>query len=353
MSDWIHHLQRLRHDGTPSVLLTVASVKGSTPREPGAKMVVTSNDSFGTIGGGNLELKAIELARDTLAGGGGGSLRRFPLGTSLGQCCGGLVNMLFEPVTGRAAWLDTAAALSREGRECVLVSAAHGEASAGKLVVTASGTSGSLGEATLDRQAEDAARAMLSSGDGPALKQLGGSEALLFFDPLRPPDFHIVLFGAGHVGNALVHVLSGLPCHITWVDPRADQFPSEVPDNVTVALTDVPEAEVDTAPSGSYFLVMTHSHPLDQALSERILSRTDFAYFGLIGSLSKRRQFEKRMELRGVPPARFNDMICPIGVPGIGGKQPAAIAIAVAAQLLEVRGRSMESASEPGNARRA
>jgi xanthine dehydrogenase accessory factor len=125
------------------------------------------------------------------------------------------------------------------------------------------------------------------------------------------------------------------------------------PANVTVALTDVPEAEVDAAPSGSYFLVMTHSHPLDQVLAERILRRTDFAYFGLIGSLSKRRQFEKRMELRGVSRARFKDMTCPIGVPGIEGKQPAAIAIAVAAELLQVRERRMACAAALGNAQRA
>src|SRR5262249_6092320 len=94
-----------------------------------------------------------------------------------------------------------------------------------------------------------------------------------------------------------------------------------------------------------YFLVMTHSHPLDQALAEAILERSDFAYFGLIGSLSKRRQFERRMAARGIPPVRFADMTCPIGIPGIKGKEPATIAIAVAAELLQVRERAMAAGS--------
>src|SRR5947207_8515335 len=101
MNDWVGALQRLRLDGTDAVLVTVASIKGSAPREPGAKMIVTAGDAHGTIGGGHLEHQAIAIARDLLArGGGAGALRRFPLGASLGQCCGGLVNLLSIPVNG-------------------------------------------------------------------------------------------------------------------------------------------------------------------------------------------------------------------------------------------------------------
>jgi xanthine dehydrogenase accessory factor len=147
------------------------------------------------------------------------------------------------------------------------------------------------------------------------------------------------LFGAGHVGRALVALLAGIPCHVTWVDERESEFPADVPANVSVVVTDMPESEVAAAPTGAYFLVMTHSHPLDQALAEAILRRGDFAYFGLIGSKSKRRQFERRMAARGIPAEHFSDMTCPIGVAGITGKEPATIAVAVAAQLLQVKGR--------------
>ena len=354
MSNWVDELQRLRREGTAAVLVTVASIKGSAPREPGAKMIVTAGDAHGTIGGGHLEHQAIAIARDLIACGGGGALRRFPLGASLGQCCGGLVNLLFDPVIAAADWVDTLATFRRDGTPCVLVTAAHAAAHAGKLVVTSDCAIGTLG-AGLDMQATEIARELLAGGEGARLKQIGAPEApaLLLFEPQRAVDFSIVLFGAGHVGRALVHVLAGMPCRVTWVDSRDDQFPRDLPANVTVACTDAPTSEVDAAAPGSYFLVMTHSHALDQELAEAILARSDFAYFGLIGSVSKRRAFEKRMENRGVPPARFRHMTCPIGVPGISGKEPAAIAIAVAAEVLQARERRAATAAAPAQARRA
>ena len=354
MNDWLGELQRLRREGTAAVLVTVASIKGSAPREPGAKMIVTAGDTHGTIGGGHLEYQAIAIARELLGRGGGGALRRFPLGASLGQCCGGLVNLLFDPVIAAADWLDTLATFRRDGMPCVLVTAAHGVAHAGKLVVTSDSAIGTLGP-DLDTQAVAIARALLASDEGVWLKQVGAPEApaLLLFEPQRAADFSIALFGAGHVGRALVHALAGLPCRITWIDSRDDQFPRDLPANVTVVCTDAPTAEVDAAAPGSYFLVMTHSHALDQELAEAILARNDFAYFGLIGSVSKRRAFEQRMKNRGVPPARFSAMTCPIGVPGISGKEPAAIAIAVAAEVLQARERRSATAAVPQQARRA
>jgi xanthine/CO dehydrogenase XdhC/CoxF family maturation factor len=108
-----------------------------------------------------------------------------------------------------------------------------------------------------------------------------------------------------------------------------------VPANVEVVATDVPEAEVDAAPADAFFLVMTHSHALDEALTQRILQRADFAYFGLIGSTSKRHQFERRLLARGFQPAQLAAITCPIGIDGIENKHPSAIAIAVAAELLQ------------------
>jgi xanthine dehydrogenase accessory factor len=352
MNDWVGEIQRLRREGTAAVLVTVASIKGSAPREPGAKMIVTAGDAHGTIGGGHLEHQAIAIARDLLACRGGGALRRFPLGASLGQCCGGLVNLLFDPVVAAADWVDTLATFRRDGTPCVLVTAAHGAAHAGKLVVTSDGAIGTLGFG-LDMRAAEIARALLANGESVRLMQIGAPDApaLFLFEPQRAADFSIVLFGAGHVGRALIPMLAGLPCHITWVDSRDDQFPHDLPANVTAVCTDAPTVEVEAAAPGSYFLVMTHSHALDQELAEAVLARSDFAYFGLIGSVSKRRAFEKRMKNRGVPPARFRYMTCPIGVPGISGKEPAAIAIAVAAEVLQARERRAATAEAPAQAR--
>ncbi|WP_323121757.1 xanthine dehydrogenase accessory protein XdhC [Burkholderia alba] len=152
-----------------------------------------------------------------------------------------------------------------------------------------------------------------------------------------PPPMHIVLFGAGHVGHALVPLFGRLPCVVQWVDERDELFPDEVPANVQPEPTDIPAALVDAAPAGAYFLVMTHNHALDFALAERIMRRRDFRYFGMIGSQTKRVKFERRLAERGVDPARMRDMVCPIGVSGIVDKAPAAIAVAVCAELLQVR----------------
>ncbi|TMH11072.1 MAG: xanthine dehydrogenase accessory protein XdhC [Betaproteobacteria bacterium] len=140
---------------------------------------------------------------------------------------------------------------------------------------------------------------------------------------------------------------------ITWVDEREDEFPCDVPENVRIICTDTPESEVDAAAAATHFLVMTHSHALDETLAERILRRNDCAWFGLIGSLTKRRMFERRMQRRGVPAASLAAMTCPIGVPGIPGKEPAVIAVAVAAELLQVRARALARVDAPANARRA
>jgi xanthine dehydrogenase accessory factor len=352
--DWVEELQRLRRDGTPAVLVTVASIKGSAPREPGAKMIVTAAGTVGTIGGGHLEHKAIAIARDQLAAGAaGGELRRFPLGASLGQCCGGLVNLLFEPVHGEAAWLDALAVLRRRGQDAVVVTLANAPAGAGKLIVTHEEAIGSL-DTALNVRACELARALLADCAAPRLVAIEDGELrrTLYLEPTRVGEFAIVLFGAGHVGRAIVRALADLPCRITWVDERADEFPREVPGNVTVACTDIPETEIDAAPASAYFLVMTHSHALDESLTERILRRADYAYFGLIGSLTKRRSFERRIARRGLPAARFATMTCPIGVGGISSKEPAAIAIAVAAELLQARERRAV-ASAPEKARSA
>ena len=342
MSNWVDALVRHHVRGEAAVLVSVVSTKGSVPRGPGTRMVVTADGVDGTIGGGHLEFSAIDIARGMLAGksDADGELKRFPLGASLGQCCGGLVNLLFEPVDADAPWVATLSSLRRAGVATVVATPAE-RAKTGRLIVTAERVDGTLGDAALDERVVGASRDLLAEGSGARIARFAsgedGAESLVFLDPLRNADFEIVLFGAGHVGRALVDMLARIPCRVTWVDARETEFPRGVPGNVAVVVTDAPEAEVDAAPRGAYFLVMTHSHPQDQALAEAILRRDDFAYFGLIGSTSKRRQFERRLAERGIPAARLAEMTCPIGVPGIHGKEPTTIAVAVAAQLLQTK----------------
>jgi xanthine dehydrogenase accessory factor len=342
--------------GQPSVLVTVAIVEGSAPREPGAKMLVDAHKLHGTIGGGHLEQRAIEIARAMLRSGEARKVERFALGPSLGQCCGGVVHLAFELAdveqmsllkercnedTWRLVALDGAPESTLCDTKTTVIPAkagTHRHAAPSKNMPTTRDLSMGPG-VRRDDGGEDGA-----GGEPPpvfdrtrgthVMQEQDGRRWLV--DLVAAPRAYLVLFGAGHVGAAIVRALAPLPCRVTWVDERDDMFPADVPDNVTVEATDTPEAVVAAAPHNASFLVMTHSHALDQRLSEAILSRPGAGWFGLIGSHTKRKQFEHRLRARGIDQARIDAMVCPIGVPGITGKEPAVIAASVAAQLLQV-----------------
>jgi xanthine dehydrogenase accessory factor len=109
----------------------------------------------------------------------------------------------------------------------------------------------------------------------------------------------------------------------------------------------MPELAVDEAPPDTVFAVMTHSHPLDEAICDAILRRDDFAYLGLIGSATKQARFLKRLGEAGIPANKLERLVCPIGVPGIESKEPAAIAASFAADLLMRRERNLLHAKAP------
>jgi xanthine dehydrogenase accessory factor len=160
-----------------------------------------------------------------------------------------------------------------------------------------------------------------------------------------------MLFGAGHVGSALANILAALPCELTWLDSREGQFPQILPGNIRAETDDALETRASRAFPGTYHLVMTHDHALDQAVSEAILRRGDFAWFGLIGSATKRSLFERRLAARGIAQQALDRMTCPIGIAGIGGKEPGVIAVAVAAQLLVAREAELRARAAAGIAK--
>jgi len=156
----------------------------------------------------------------------------------------------------------------------------------------------------------------------------------------------MALFGAGHVGRALVLALAPLPFAVRWIDSREGAFPSHIPVNATPVLTPDPVAEVASLPRDALVVVMTHEHPLDLAISAAALPR-GFPFVGLIGSETKRARFEKRFRELGIAEERIRSLVCPIGLPGIASKEPAVIAASVVAQLLEVREKPMETSPAP------
>lgn len=313
MNDWLFTLAAWLADGQPAVLVSVVRTKGSTPREAGASMVVSQRATAGTIGGGHLEWLATGAARELLLQGGVPQLMHLPLGASLGQCCGGTVWLVLERLTPQEAPLWHLRAES----------VAAGNTLQRRLV---SGDEGSLWSLDEDEPLRGAALRFWSDGGHWQFEQ-----------KMVTPRFPVLLFGAGHVGEAIARALAPLGAQVCWVDDREGAFPAALPRGITPISSDTPGAEVRTAPAGSCFLVLTHSHSLDFEVCEAIFARQDFAYFGLIGSRTKRASFEHRLLARGLAPARLADLTCPIGLPGIRSKEPAVIAASVAAQLLQVR----------------
>ncbi len=255
--------ERWRAEGRAAVVVEVGATRGSVPRETGTRMLVSAHEVLGTIGGGHLELNAIADARRLLAEGGAAHTQHIALGPSLGQCCGGALDLRYTPLAQDepAAW------------------------------------------------------------------------------PVPASRFELQLYGAGHVGRAIVRLLADLPCRVSWIDERESEFPPGVlPPHISRLCVEPVEAEVAAAPPGCFYLVLTHSHDLDLALAQAILARGDFGFFGLIGSATKRARFEHRLLARGLPAERVARMVCPIGLPGIGGKEPQMIALAAVAQLMQHAG---------------
>jgi xanthine dehydrogenase accessory factor len=339
VNEWIDELSDLTAAGDAAVLVTISGIRGSTPRESGAKMIVTARETIGTIGGGQLEHQCTHIAAGLLGKAVAPETRRFPLGPSLGQCCGGVVDVLFEPVgSGLPEWLRDLRALHGQSQPSVMVTATE---TGRKFVVTAEDVFG-IDAGSCDPEIVAEARGLLAGG-APTVNHT------LFYEPVRASEFNIAVFGAGHVGVAVVNVLSGLDCNIRWIDSRPGIFRT-APRNARTIETDEPALEVAAMPPSSYYLIMTHSHPLDFDICDRILRRGDATYCGLIGSLTKRRRFEKRLRRQGLPQSAIEQLVCPIGVAGISGKKPAEIAIAAAAEILRAHEQSLQQEQPlPGN----
>jgi xanthine dehydrogenase accessory factor len=312
--------------GTPGVLVTVVETRGSTPREAGTVMWVTGNRVHGTIGGGQLEYSAIEQARAVCARvAAGPSVERYPLGARVGQCCGGVVYLAFERGdTDCLNWVARATDLARQGRPWVRVAPLGQPCSASRIVTMAR-------DGVLPAGLFPGVEALLAAAAPGARREPG---ALLVSS--IPPELHVALFGAGHVGRAMAEVFARLPLQLTWFDSRREEFLPELPANAAAVCSDAMPEEVARLAAGTVYLVLTHSHALDFALICRILDRGDARFIGLIGSRAKRYNFARRLRERGYTPAQITSVTCPIGVAAVG-KEPEVIAVSVAAQLMALR----------------
>jgi xanthine dehydrogenase accessory factor len=268
-------LNQLQH--ADGVLVSVDSVQGSGPREVGAWMAVFPQTLVNTIGGGHLEFQAITEARALMA----------------------------RPVSENAA--STATHEDNALTTRYALGPALGQCCGGVVHLK------------FER---------ISAADATALKQ----RLLANGQPLA-------LFGGGHVGRALVNVLSTLPYNVQWIDSRDEIFPAHLPPNVVCEHSDPVHAAVADLPSGASVLVMSFSHAEDLDVVAACLKRQrlqgDLKFVGLIGSKTKWATFQHRLEAKGFTAEELAFITCPIGVSGITGKEPEVIAVSVAAQLLQ------------------
>ncbi len=249
--NWAEAAQHCQSAGESFVLITVLGAAGSTPRDSGTKMVITGESSWDTIGGGQLEFSIITHARQLLLQPKAAQeIHHFPLGASLGQCCGGSVTVLFEQF---------------------------------------------------------------------------------------PSAFPVVVFGAGHVAQALIRIMAELPCRVHWIDNRAGQFPEPLPPNVVPILADQPAEEVPQLSPGSHVLVLTQNHQLDYDICLRVLNRDDLPYLGLIGSHTKAQRFRQRLTHRGYSESALQRLECPAGLSEVPGKHPMEVAVSLAGRLIALR----------------
>lgn len=281
LHEWLAALAQRLSRGQPQILVSVVKTQGSTPRDAGARMWVGSDFIVDTVGGGHLEWKAIAQARQMLEQPKPGPrLERYPLGPGLGQCCGGVVWLMFE-------YLDRDDALW-----CAQIAEtlAHG---------------GSMARTVI----------------------LDGHEIV---DVWSVPPVQIVVCGAGHIGTHIVKLLAALPFQVTWLDPRGC-WPDTIPGNVRVVQGDADD--VPDMPEHAYWLILTHNHALDLAIIDGVFRHKSFAFLGLIGSKSKKARFVSRLSQRHNPEL-VERLICPLGIVQTSSKLPAVIAVSVVAQLL-------------------
>ena len=169
------------------------------------------------------------------------------------------------------------------------------------------------------------------------LDQCCGGSANVLFECFPRTRVNIMVFGAGHVAEALIPILASLPCQITWVDSREGQFGTLADnlDNVKVIVSKCPEVEVAEMPQASYFIVLTHKHQMDFDISLEIIRREDYAYFGLIGSKGKWNRFQQRLLQRDVTLEQLSRVNCPIGLDNVSGKIPMEVAVSISAEIIE------------------
>lgn len=321
MSDWFEQLATaIKRDGT-AVIVTVIAVGGSVPREVGATLVVAAGGSCGTIGGGNLEYTCIRDAREMLSQNHPRVCKQVSLGPGLGQCCGGRVELLLERVSAETDWyLELSAAYQADKSRWLCRSVKNTDT----LVASADQLTNIFSSPRYEIE-----KMMYE-----AVSVVHDDNTRWFYQPLAIPKPAVMVYGAGHVGQAVISQLSLLDCQVTLLDHREEWLHLQPDIEITRVLTDTPEDDAVNAPNDAVHIVMTHSHALDFEICHALLKKAQFGWLGLIGSDSKRQTFINRLKQRGLSQSVIDRLRCPIGNLQLESSQPALISLSLAAELV-------------------
>ncbi len=295
-----------------AAMVTVAELDGSGPREIGARMLVARDgQTSGTVGGGRLEWQALAQAQRMMTEGQKAPVGKYyALGPELGQCCGGAVTLYFEVFDeDDLEFIRKASRLEAEYRDFAVETRPRADGAERSISVTPQSSA-----ARFEQYSDGRVKACFAIDMTP-----------------------IWLFGAGHVGRALVNALAPLPFHVTWLDSRPGQFRDfSSPDVICMADQD-PVSALDCCPSEAFVVIMTHSHELDLELCEKTLHEDRFGFVGVIGSRTKAARFRLRLKNTGLNEDAIARLVSPLGVDTIKGKEPAIVATSIVCQLLERR----------------
>ncbi|PLX38980.1 MAG: xanthine dehydrogenase accessory protein XdhC [Hyphomicrobiales bacterium] len=311
--DWIGLARDAAANGRRAVLALIVDAAGSAPRGEGTWLLVDADTTYGTLGGGELERIATLEARAMIAGERPWTrgLSRRALGPDLGQCCGGAVVYLAEPIDSTSmTWLDPLM---------------HSMADAGDAAIRFALSDAGVPPTILDTAAP--AQTRIKKGQTP------DEITLALHDP-RP---HLVICGAGHVGRTLAAFATSLPLRTHVVDDRPEALALIEPSaNLTPVLADDPAAYVAGLATVDAAFVMSYSHDLDFALVRALIARADTRYVGMIGSASKAARALKQLDAAGLGERARGRFVSPIGAEGPPGKEPGIIALGALSEVLRI-----------------
>ena len=331
------------------VLMTVIDTKGSTPCINGDKIVVASDQSiFGSIGGGNLEFKALAFAADLLSlDKNNVHLEKFPLGASLGQCCGGYVKVMFESFLhsnssiNNNSWINVVSELFDQNEDFVVATIVNNnsEYEDNKLVYSVNNNNHLINEKGISSVVALSAKELLTKTGSPTVIQYtnnSNSVIEICLEKNTPTKVQsLAVFGAGHISRALMPILTDLPVNIYWIDDRVEQFNKYQGDTskINIICDDFLNGLIDL-PDDIYCLVITYSHQIDYEICEKIISKNKFSYLGMIGSAIKGKKFRDRFINKGYQQEVVDKFICPIGEKQKFLKSPTSIAVTIAMDLI-------------------